>query len=122
MSQCVVNGSPYAFSDRSQLLVDFLHEHGLVGTKLSCGQGGCGACTVSVQLANEQSVKAVNACLRPMGLLENANVRKHTHAHTLTHSGREGEERRTSNASTCTLTMSCVVSLPSLLRTSDHDD
>ena len=32
--------------DPSVLLVDYLHGIGLTGTKVGCGQGGCGACTV----------------------------------------------------------------------------
>ncbi|MCB8816028.1 (2Fe-2S)-binding protein [Desulfosporosinus shakirovi] len=41
-------------------LVDFLHEMGLTGTKLGCGEGDCGACTVIIdgQTANSCLVLA----------------------------------------------------------------
>ena len=32
--------------DPTVLLVEYLHSIGLTGTKVGCGQGGCGACTV----------------------------------------------------------------------------
>ena len=42
----------------------------LTGTKLGCGEGGCGACTVMVSSYNreEDTVEhmAVNACLTPL--------------------------------------------------------
>lgn len=73
-----INGTQYAPTDRSQLLVDFLHSSavGLPGTKLACGQGGCGACTVNVVFSGSDpnNVRAVNSCMRPMGLLEGASV------------------------------------------------
>ena len=34
--------------DPSLLLGDYLHDIGLTGTKVGCGQGGCGACTVMI--------------------------------------------------------------------------
>eukprot|EP00095_Tigriopus_kingsejongensis_P011121 snap_masked-scaffold645_size120276-processed-gene-0.3 protein:Tk11121 transcript:snap_masked-scaffold645_size120276-processed-gene-0.3-mRNA-1 annotation:"xanthine dehydrogenase oxidase-like" len=45
---------------------------GLCGTKLGCGEGGCGACTVMLSyfdpLATDKNIKhiSVNACLAPM--------------------------------------------------------
>jgi xanthine dehydrogenase/oxidase len=55
-------------------LLDFIRsQHGLKGTKLGCGEGGCGACTVVIQTFDKSSegrgrVKhlAVNACLFPL--------------------------------------------------------
>jgi xanthine dehydrogenase/oxidase len=55
-------------------LLDFIRsQHGLKGTKLGCGEGGCGACTVVIQTldtSQERSGRvkhlAVNACLFPL--------------------------------------------------------
>ena len=50
-------------------LLDFLRsQHGLKGTKLGCGEGGCGACTVVLQTLEEGSIRhlAINACLFPL--------------------------------------------------------
>ena len=53
-------------------LLDFIRsQHGSKGTKLGCGEGGCGACTVvlqSVDTKNKGRLKhlAVNACLFPL--------------------------------------------------------
>ena len=73
-----INGTVYNPTDRSQLLVDFLHSNvvGLPGTKLACGQGGCGACTVNVVFngSDPNNVRAINSCLRPLGLLEGASI------------------------------------------------
>jgi xanthine dehydrogenase iron-sulfur cluster and FAD-binding subunit A len=57
--------------DPTVLLVDYLRspEVGLTGTKKSCGQGGCGACTVMLSSydAATDTVKnrSINSCLRP---------------------------------------------------------
>jgi xanthine dehydrogenase/oxidase len=52
-------------------LLDFIRsQHGLKGAKLGCGEGGCGACTVVLQVADplEGGIRhlAVNACLYPL--------------------------------------------------------
>ena len=56
--------------DPAILLVEYLHGIGLTGTKVGCGQGGCGACTVMLShhdaLTSEPVHRAVNACLRPL--------------------------------------------------------
>ena len=53
-------------------LLDFIRsQHGFKGTKLGCGEGGCGACTVVLQIPHRGQEKrinhiAVNACLFPL--------------------------------------------------------
>lgn len=53
-------------------LLDFIRsQHGLKGTKLGCGEGGCGACTVVLQVADSARGgriwhQAINACLYPL--------------------------------------------------------
>ena len=48
----------------SMLLSDYLRtELGLTGTKVGCGEGGCGACTV-VEVGPDGVPRAINACLR----------------------------------------------------------
>jgi xanthine dehydrogenase/oxidase len=64
----------------TQLLIDFLRygSLGLTGTKLSCGEGGCGACTVMLSRYDAESGRvvdrAVNACLRPVCSLDGMMV------------------------------------------------
>ena len=64
--------------DPSVLLVDYLHSVGLTGTKVSCGQGGCGACTVMLshrdRLTGKPVHRAVNSCLRPLCSLDGMAV------------------------------------------------
>ncbi|KAG5577770.1 hypothetical protein H5410_057904 [Solanum commersonii] len=59
-------------------LLEYLREIGLTGTKLSCGQGGCGACTVMVSYFDQNSKKcvhhAINACLAPLYSVEGMHV------------------------------------------------
>lgn len=66
--------------DPALLLVDYLRstEVGLTGTKHSCGQGGCGACTVTLsyfdQARQEVVHVAANSCLRPVCALDGMQV------------------------------------------------
>ncbi|KAL2365164.1 hypothetical protein RJZ56_001884 [Blastomyces dermatitidis] len=53
-------------------LLDFIRSRrGLKGTKLGCGEGGCGACTVVLQVRDAKNLRrikhlSVNACLFPL--------------------------------------------------------
>ena len=50
-------------------LARYLREHlHLTGTKISCGMGGCGSCTVEARFKETEKtvVRSVNACLVPV--------------------------------------------------------
>eukprot|EP00955_Chlamydomonas_euryale_P117372 366469-Chlamydomonas_euryale.AAC.6 len=51
-------------------------EKGLTGTKLGCGEGGCGACTVMVSHWEGGGIehRAVNACLCPLYAVDGMHV------------------------------------------------
>ena len=51
-------------------------EQGLTGTKLGCGEGGCGACTVMVSSWENGVIShhSVNACLAPLYSVEGMQV------------------------------------------------
>jgi hypothetical protein len=51
-------------------------EIGLTGTKLGCGEGGCGACTVMLSTTEGDKLlhRSVNACLCPLYAVEGAHV------------------------------------------------
>ena len=59
IAKYVVNAKPYeVLIDTRMTLTDVLRDEiGLIGTKLSCGAGSCGACTVLVD------GKAIRSCL-----------------------------------------------------------
>eukprot|EP00899_Mesostigma_viride_P019651 jgi/Mesvir1/27688/Mv07407-RA.1 len=75
-----VNGKRYVLPDGigEKTLIQFLRDAGLKGTKLGCGEGGCGACTVMVSHydCSKGSVihRAVNACLAPIYSVEGMHV------------------------------------------------
>ncbi|MBA4192022.1 MAG: xanthine dehydrogenase [Planctomycetaceae bacterium] len=60
----------------SVLLVDYLRDAGLTGTKEGCGQGGCGACTVMISQRTPEGVThaPVNSCLRPLASVAGDHV------------------------------------------------
>lgn len=78
----MVNGKEYSVGagqvDPEQTLLSFLREKGLTGTKLGCGEGGCGACTVTVSSFDSHVGKvvhkAVNACIAPVCAMDGCNV------------------------------------------------
>jgi len=56
-------------------LAEYLrYECGLVGTKIGCGEGGCGACTVLVRLPQATAFCVANSCLRLLHSLGGADV------------------------------------------------
>lgn len=59
--------------DPNVRLTDYLREVGLTGTKVSCGQGGCGACTVMLSHKKSDGTtvhRPINACLRLLCTLD----------------------------------------------------
>lgn len=72
---CYVNGKRTVISNANPhwTLLDYIRaQPNLKGTKLGCGEGGCGACTVVLQVPETSCGKrrikhlAVNACLFPL--------------------------------------------------------
>ncbi|XP_059665245.1 xanthine dehydrogenase 1-like isoform X2 [Cornus florida] len=59
-------------------LLEYLRDVGLTGTKLGCGEGGCGACTVMISYYDQNLKKcwhyAINACLAPLYSVEGMHV------------------------------------------------
>uniref|UniRef100_A0A383W3H7 xanthine dehydrogenase n=1 Tax=Tetradesmus obliquus TaxID=3088 RepID=A0A383W3H7_TETOB len=75
---CYVNGKRYSLplGRGEATLLQWLRESGLTGTKLGCGEGGCGACTVMLSHWEGGRVqhRAVNACLCPLYAAEGVHV------------------------------------------------
>ena len=75
-----VNGTRLALTQVAPetTLLQYLRQRGLTGTKLGCGEGGCGACTVMVSSwdASLQRPRhlAVNACLAPLASMHGCAV------------------------------------------------
>ncbi|XP_073104161.1 xanthine dehydrogenase isoform X2 [Elaeis guineensis] len=59
-------------------LLEYLRDMRLTGTKLGCGEGGCGACTVMISYYDEHMRKsvhyAINACLAPLYSVEGMHI------------------------------------------------
>ncbi|KAI5864323.1 xanthine dehydrogenase [Durotheca rogersii] len=64
--------------DPEVTLLEYLRGIGLTGTKLGCGEGGCGACTVVISQYNPTTKQiyhaSVNACLAPLASLDGKHV------------------------------------------------
>ncbi|RPB08102.1 hypothetical protein P167DRAFT_494625 [Morchella conica CCBAS932] len=76
-----LNGTKLSLNnvDPEATLLDFIRsQRGLKGTKLGCGEGGCGACTIVVQQRNSTTGRiehlSVNACLAPVISVEGKHV------------------------------------------------
>eukprot|EP00008_Paramoeba_atlantica_P010151 CAMPEP_0201488286 /NCGR_PEP_ID=MMETSP0151_2-20130828/17867_1 /ASSEMBLY_ACC=CAM_ASM_000257 /TAXON_ID=200890 /ORGANISM="Paramoeba atlantica, Strain 621/1 / CCAP 1560/9" /LENGTH=1295 /DNA_ID=CAMNT_0047873545 /DNA_START=72 /DNA_END=3959 /DNA_ORIENTATION=+ len=73
-----VNGERKEISSRCldprKTLAEYLRQDlRLTGTKISCGEGGCGACTVTVE-HSDGTVRSVNSCLFPVANLDGLAV------------------------------------------------
>jgi len=56
-------------------LAKYLREASLLtGTKVSCGEGGCGACIVTVSKFEGDAPRAVNSCLTPVSILDGWSI------------------------------------------------
>jgi len=58
-------------------LLQYLRQHGYVGTKEGCGDGDCGACTVAIAGQDAQGkpqYQAANSCLIPIGAVAGRDV------------------------------------------------
>jgi len=75
-NQLAVNGEVMSFEDsqRSELLIDFLHERGKTGTKFGCGIGACGACKVVVQEKEGGERIPVLACYARLESVEGLRI------------------------------------------------
>ncbi|PRP86577.1 xanthine dehydrogenase-like [Planoprotostelium fungivorum] len=78
-----LNGKPVQVDSRNinpaEPLIDYIRNNAnLKGTKLACGEGGCGACTVTISHYDheKQAVthRAVNSCLVPLCYVEGMDV------------------------------------------------
>jgi len=73
-----LNGQPVEIADPDPavLLSDYIRDSGLTGTKVGCGQGGCGACTVMIsrRTAEGDDHRAINSCLRPLAAVADSHV------------------------------------------------
>ena len=77
-----VNGKEYNLAENEfqpeQTLLTWLRDQGLTGTKLGCGEGGCGACTVSASsfdmVADKVEYRSVNACITPVCAMDGCHV------------------------------------------------
>eukprot|EP00397_Hematodinium_sp_SG-2012_P039477 GEMP01043105.1.p1 GENE.GEMP01043105.1~~GEMP01043105.1.p1 ORF type:complete len:119 (+),score=28.65 GEMP01043105.1:171-527(+) len=73
-----VNGALKGFrGDPEMTLLEYLRANCLTGTKLACGEGGCGACTVQVtrRLGKVLRHISVNACLALVCDMDGAHVK-----------------------------------------------
>lgn len=65
---------PESQIDPKTTLLQYVRKIGLTGTKLGCGEGGCGACTVMISKFDEASGTvqhlSANACLAPLCALD----------------------------------------------------
>ncbi|TPX17122.1 uncharacterized protein E0L32_003240 [Thyridium curvatum] len=110
--------------DPEVTLLEYLRGIGLTGTKLGCGEGGCGACTVVVSQYNPTTKKiyhaSVNACLAPLASVDGKHVITIEGIGNVKKPHPAQERVAKSNGSQCGFcTPGIVMSLYALLRNND---
>ena len=70
MLSFTINGVIHSVEDDVESsLAQYIREVALLtGTKVSCGEGGCGACIVTVKKTEEGPARSVNSCLTPVNI------------------------------------------------------
>ena len=112
-------------ADPEVTLLEYLRGVGLIGTKLGCAEGGCGACTVVVSQYNPTTRKiyhaSVNACLAPLVSVDGKHVITVEGIGNVKKPHPAQERIAKSNGSQCGFcTPGIVMSLYALLRNNDH--
>jgi xanthine dehydrogenase large subunit len=73
-----VNGKRLAIAgdDVFSSLVELLRRRGLVGTKIGCGEGDCGACTVLAGATENGAIRyrTIVSCIRPVHQLDGTHI------------------------------------------------
>ena len=113
--------------DPSSTLNDYIRSTRFTGTKLACGEGGCGACAVLVATLNPATGRVchatANSCLRPLCSLDGTAVTT-TEGLGCTATGLHPVQERIAgfNGSQCGFcTPGMVVSIAAALRRADDD-
>ncbi|KAI5861553.1 xanthine dehydrogenase [Durotheca rogersii] len=120
--RCVIVQNP----DPDWVLLDWIRaQDGLKGTKLGCGEGGCGACTVVLQTAESgRRLRhvAVNACLYPLAGVDGKSLITTEGLGTVDHPHPLQERIAKMHGSQCGFcTPGIVMSLYALVRNSYRD-
>ena len=73
-----VNGKRLAIAGDAVFLslVEFLRQRGLVGTKIGCAEGDCGACTVLAGSPEDGSIRyrTIVSCIQPLHQLDGTHI------------------------------------------------
>lgn len=110
--------------DPEVTLLEYLRGIGLTGTKLGCGEGGCGACTVVISQYNPTTKRiyhaSINACLAPLASVDGKHVITIEGIGNVKNPHPAQERIAKSNGSQCGFcTPGIVMSLYALIRNND---
>lgn len=75
--QFILNDKDIVTSSPNKILLDFIRYYrGLIGTKIGCREGDCGACTVLVGDIEDSQLKyeSITSCLTPIGNVSGKHI------------------------------------------------